>query len=92
MLSGGETGNKVWGVGGFTLTKTSNQVLNIDLSNGEVILKPEMIFNKNISGGCAVLIDDTYLYIIGGSGNLTIYIVMKSSFPPFFRLCQRMRR
>ena len=37
----------------------------------------EQVFNKNISEGCTVMVDDRFLYVIGGEGKLVIYCVFK---------------
>ena len=80
ILAGQESENLVWAVGGRELngriqfgqplTDVSDRVQTIDLSSGQVTHKREMVFNKNISNGCAIMIDDQSLYIIGGDGNV----------------------
>ena len=80
MLAGQESENIVWAVGGSELTgqiqfgqnlsDVSDRVQTIDLSSGQVTHKREMVFNKNISNGCAIMIDDQSLYITGGVCNI----------------------
>ena len=69
MLSSKESDEKIWAVGGyFGSDGDSSHVQTINLVTGEVTLLSDMALNKNISGGCTVMVDDKFLYIIGGEG------------------------
>jgi len=69
MLSSQESTENIWAVGGYVGSEgASAHVQTIDLATGQVTLLPDMAFNKNISGGCSVMVDDKFLYIIGGEG------------------------
>jgi len=69
MLSSKESTENVWLVGGYARSEgVSAYVQTIDLNSGQVTLLPDMAFNKNISDGCSVMVDDKFLYIIGGEG------------------------
>ena len=75
MLTSQESTEKIWTVGGkvkrsfdFASHGKSAYVQTIDLATGEVTLLPDMAFNRNISDACTVMVDDKYLYIIGGLG------------------------
>ena len=72
MLSSQESDEKIWAVGGYlenqNYYRASAHVQTIDLETGDVTLLSDMAFNRNITGGCTVMVEDRFLYIIGGSG------------------------
>ena len=73
MLSSQESTEKIWAVGGYVGSEgASAHVQTIDLASGQVTLLPDMAFNKNISNSCSVMVDDKFLYIIGGEGWLML--------------------
>ena len=72
MLSSQESDEKIWAVGGYLKNqnyyRASAHVQTIDLETGDVTLLSDMAFNRNITGGCTVMVEDRFLYIIGGAG------------------------